>query len=298
MVNQALIPVAGWGTRLLPISRAIPKELLPIGPKPTLQWIGEELAQLGVTRICLVTSPDKPEIDQLFRPHAGLASLLQESGKSAWLESLWAHGPYAGTRISLALQPEQRGLGDAVRCGREQLEAAPFLLALGDCLMSPLGEATITRRMQELFAREQPDGVIALQRVPRSRVSRYGIAALAPGLQLADASELPLQDLIEKPDPAEAPSEWAVAGRYILSHHVFHYLDNLAPGRHNEIQLTDALRHMIRDGARFWGVTLGPGEQRIDVGNYQIYSQACLEYSLRNDPELRAYAQKLLQEWS
>jgi UTP--glucose-1-phosphate uridylyltransferase len=196
----------------------------------------------------------------------------------------------------VALQKEQRGLGDAVLCGREHLEAAPFLLALGDCLMSPLGQSTITRRMQELFAREQPAGVIALQRVPRSRVNRYGIAAPAPGRE--QAGEFPLQDLIEKPDPAEAPSEWAVAGRYILNHRVFDYLENLAPGRHNEIQLTDALRHMIRDGAQFWGVTLAPGEERIDVGNYQIYSQACLEYSLRNDPELRAHAQKLLKDCS
>ncbi len=291
MIKQAIIPVAGFGTRLLPISRALPKELLPIGPKPTLQWIAEEIASVGIDSICLVTSAAKANIDQLFRTDALLEQTLRTQNKTELLNSLWTHGPFAKTKILTATQDQQLGLGHAILCGQDLMQREPFVVALGDCLMGPVGQSQMTKRLTDVFLSHKADAVIAFERVPPEAVSRYGIAD-----PFEQGSVFQLRDLIEKPKPENAPSNLAIAARYVLSYDIFAELQSIEPGQGGEIQLTDALRKMILAGAKVFGVQMNSGETRIDVGNYTGFAQAFIEYALANDKNLRAMAQVILNE--
>jgi UTP--glucose-1-phosphate uridylyltransferase len=284
MNKTAIIPVAGLGTRLLPISAAVPKELLPLGRKPALQWIGEELAEAGAARFVLVNSPHKPELPRLFAWPEGLDEKYRTPDSG-----LWATGPYRQTPIEVALQQQQLGLGHAVLCARELAGDAPFIVALGDCVYGPPGCANVTQRLVDLFDREQADAVIAFEPVPREKVSRYGIAA--PAILSAESSRQPpvqpreqtppattdevfmLGDLVEKPSVEAAPSNLAVAARYVFSPRLWPHLAAVTPGVGGEIQLTDAIRALIRAGGRVFGWRVS-GAKRFDVGTYASYIEA------------------------
>lgn len=295
MIKQAIIPVAGFGTRLLPISRAIPKELLPIGPKPTLQWIAEELAEAGLTELCLVTSPDKAQIGQLFLNDPKLDVALERQGKAEWLKTLWSHGPYANTIITSAIQNEPLGLGHAVLCGEPKMHAGPFVVALGDCLMSPVGHSQLLSRMLQTYSDQNADAVIALQRVAPEQVSRYGVADTDRNNPEGSNGKVRLLGLVEKPSRDEAPSNLAVSARYVFSPTIFDYLRRAEPGRGGEIQLTDAIHRWIADGARVYGVILEDHEGRLDVGNYDSFARGFLEYAL-HDSTLRDFIRERLKE--
>lgn len=291
LINQAVIVVAGLGTRLLPLSAAIPKELLPVGRKPGLQWIAEELCQAGVQHLTLVTSPRKNQIAAFFDTDGSLRTSLAGSKMPLAATGLWSAGPYAETRISLAWQHEQRGLGHAVLCGADTVRPGPFVLALGDTVIQPLGSARLTREMIEVFEATSADAVIAFQAVDSSAVSRYGIAD--PD---RDDRVFGLRDLIEKPSAAEAPSRLAVAARYVFQPTIFDYLRRTEPGHGGEIQLTDAIRLMIREGGRVMGVVLAPGEKRIDLGSYDDFADAFIEQAFRDNHQLRARWREELEQ--
>ncbi len=289
MVTQALIPAAGLGTRLLPLSWAIPKELVPIGSKPVLQWIAEELAMAGVNRLCLVTSPRKPDLAALFRPDPALERVLTKDNQADLLRSLWSYGPFTNVQVLTCVQEQQRGLGHAVLCGEQGLRPGPFILALGDCLIRPIGKCLLTSRLVETFEKRSADAAIAFHQVPREQVSRYGIAATS------DSSPVFIvNDLIEKPSPDSAPSDLAVAARYVFRESIFDHLRQLTPGKDGELQLTDAIRQLIRGGGKVVGVRLEPEERRIDVGNFRDFAAAFIEQALSEDPELRKHTRKFL----
>jgi UTP--glucose-1-phosphate uridylyltransferase len=263
MSKTAIIPVAGLGTRLLPISAAVPKELLPLGRKPALQWIGEELGEAGADRFVLVNSPHKPELPRLFDWPQGLDEKYRTPDSG-----LWSTGPYRQMPIDVALQHQQLGLGHAVLCARELVGDQPFIVALGDCVYGPPGCVNVTQRLVELFDREQADGVIAFEPVPREKVSRYGIAA--PN---GAGDVFGLRDLVEKPSVESAPSNLAVAARYVFSPRLWPHLAAVTRGVGGELQLTDAIRALIRAGGRVfgWRVTAA---RRFDVGTYESYVEA------------------------
>lgn len=281
MVKTAIIPAAGLGTRLLPISAAVAKELLPLGRKPTLQWIGEELASAGLERFVLVTSPAKADLPRLFQWPPGLGEKYR-----APQYGLWAAGPYSQTRIDVALQHQQLGLGHAVLCARDLVGDEPFVVALGDCVFGPPDQGNVTERLVELFEAHQADAVLAFERVPREKVSRYGIAA-----PLDEAAEpgagargrlteevFTLGDLVEKPSIETAPSNLAVAARYVFSPRLWPHLvqlagDNASRGVGGEIQLTDAIRALIRSGGKVLGYEVQQ-QRRYDVGTYETYIAA------------------------
>jgi UTP--glucose-1-phosphate uridylyltransferase len=289
VVTQALIPAAGLGTRLLPLSWAIPKELLPIGTKPALQRIAEELAAAGANRFCLVTSPRKADIDALFRSDDALKKTLTQSNKSDLLRTLWSYGPHSDVEILTCVQEQQRGLGHAVLCGEQGLRPEPFILALGDSLMHPYGHCSLTNRLVQTFNEHHADAVIAFQQVPQEHVSRYGIAATRESTPV-----FVVEDLIEKPSPETAPSNLAIAARYVFRESIFDYLRQLTLGKDGELQLTDAIRALIRGGGKVLGVRLAPGEHRVDVGNFRDYATAFIEQALCEDPELKTRMRKLL----
>ena len=295
MVKTAIIPAAGLGTRLLPISAAVAKELLPLGRKPTLQWIGEELASAGLERFVLVTSPAKADLPRLFQWPPGLGEKYR-----AAQYGLWAAGPYSQTRIDVALQHQQLGLGHAVLCARDLVGDEPFVVALGDCVFGPPDKGNVTGRLVELFEAHQADAVLAFERVPREKVSRYGIAApldvaAEPGAgaktRLTGAAEpgagarsgltkevFTLGDLVEKPSIETAPSNLAVAARYVFSPRLWPHLvqlagDNASRGVGGEIQLTDAIRALIRSGGKVLGYEVQQ-QRRYDVGTYETYVAA------------------------
>jgi UTP--glucose-1-phosphate uridylyltransferase len=281
MVKTAIIPAAGLGTRLLPISAAVAKELLPLGRKPTLQWIGEELASAGLERFVLVTSPAKADLPRLFQWPPGLVEKYR-----APQYGLWAAGPHSQTRIEVALQHQQLGLGHAVLCARDLVGDEPFVVALGDCVFGPPDKGNVTERLVELFEAHQADAVLAFERVPREKVSRYGIAAPLDEAAEPEAGAktrltkevFTLGDLVEKPSIETAPSNLAVAARYVFSPRLWPHLiqlagENASRGVGGEIQLTDAIRALIRSGGKVLGYEVQQ-QRRYDVGTYETYVAA------------------------
>jgi len=288
-IDIAVVPVAGLGTRLLPATKSQPKEMLPVGRKPVVQYVCEELARDGLRRILFITGPGKTSLENHFDVNEELVHLLRESGKEELLTSLEferADVQYFYTRQRHAL-----GLGHAVLAARAFVAQEPFVVALGDSIIGLDRHSDIVRRMREVFEDKQAAAVIALEDVPRDEVRHYGIAQ---PLRTRDGL-VELADLVEKPSPADAPSTLAIAARYVLSPAIFQALDATQPGVGGEIQLTDAIRRLIRDGGRAYGVRLRPGERRYDIGNFESYFEAFVEFALA-DPKVGVTLRRRLLE--
>lgn len=293
MINIALVPVAGWGTRLLPATKSQPKEMLPVGRKPVVQYVVEELVQSGIRRLLFITGQGKTSIENHFDIDASLITYLRETGREEQLQELQFEREdveYFYTR-----QRRQLGLGHAVLCGRAMIGEQPFVVALGDSIIGLHAESDIVSRMTSIFEREQADVVVAFEEVPAEDVVHYGIAKPKgiPG-ELFE-----LADLVEKPSMSEAPSRLAVAARYVFSPAIFDALAQTKPGKGGEIQLTDAIRLLLQRGHKGIGVRLTEQERRFDIGNFESYFQAFFEFAL-HDPQygaaLREHAKRVLGE--
>ncbi|MCH2179367.1 MAG: NTP transferase domain-containing protein [Mariniblastus sp.] len=280
-IDTAIVPVAGLGTRLLPITRAVPKELLPLGGKPTLHYVIEELWDAGIRRTILVTSPEKSRIAESFHPAPELEQRLLASGKPELAQQLWSHSPAAAMQLETVIQTEQHGLGHAVAVAEPMVGEQPVVVSLGDCVLETTDDNNVIQRMIEAVEKHQADIVITFEQVPPEKVSRFGIAK--PRTQ---GPIFELDDLIEKPSIEEAPSHLAVAARYVFSAEIFQALRETPRGKGNEIQLTDAIRQMIQSGAKAIGIQLNPGERRFDVGNLHSYTESFIHFALA-DPQLR-----------
>jgi UTP--glucose-1-phosphate uridylyltransferase len=291
-IDLAVVPVAGQGTRLLPSTKSQPKEMLPVGRKPVVQYIVEELAASGVRRLLFVTGPGKTSIENHFDLNAELIAFLRETGKEELLEELDFERQalqYCYTR-----QRQQLGLGHAVLCAKPVVGEQPFVVALGDSIIGINAQSRIVRRMLDEFERAQADAVIALEEVPRDKVSLYGIARPRGS---TDGASFVLDDLIEKPGVADAPSNLAIAARYVFRPGIFALLEKTPPGKGGEIQLTDAIRALIRQGGKVLGMRLPAGERRFDIGNFESYFAAFCEFALADPaygPGLRAFLKTLL----
>ena len=262
-----------------------------MGSKPVVQYVVEELARCGVGRLLFVTGPGKTAIENHFDIDGELIAHLRETGKEELLAELAFEREdleYFYTR-----QRRQLGLGHAVLCAEPVVGRQSFVVALGDSIIGLHAQSQVVRRMIREFESNGADAVIAFEEVPREEVVRYGIAHPRGGT----GEVFELDDLIEKPEVAEAPSNLAVAARYVFDPKIFDYLGRTPPGKGDEIQLTDAIRMMIRDGGRAIGVRLPGGEKRFDIGNFESYFQAFTEFALADEqygPALRALAKKLL----
>lgn len=293
-VQLAVVPVAGRGTRLLPLTKSQPKEMLPVGRKPVVQYVVEELARCGITRLLFITGPGKTAIENHFDIDAELIDNLRESGREELLAELAFEREeleYFYTR-----QRRQLGLGHAVRCAKSVVADQSFVVALGDSIIGMNAQSKVVRHMIELFESEKADAVVAFERVPRHEVVQYGIAKPRAGADLSQPFDL--DDLIEKPDVDEAPSDLAVAARYVFRPTIFDCLDRTPPGKADEIQLTDAIRLLMRDGGRVMGICLPPSETRFDIGNFESYFRAFVEFALADDQDgesLREHLAALLE---
>jgi len=291
-VDLAVVPVAGRGTRLLPLTKSQPKEMLPIGRKPIVQYVVEELARCRISRLLFVTGPGKTAIENHFDIDVELIDNLRETGREELLMELAFEREdlqYFYTR-----QRRQLGLGHAVLCARPVVGDQSFVVALGDSVIGMHAKSEVVATMLERFETSRAAAVIAFEEVPGEEVNRYGIAQ--PCGEAGEVFEL--EDLIEKPDIAEAPSNLAVASRYVFSPAIFDCLEKTPPGKGDEIQLTDAIRMLIREGRKVLGVRLTGTERRFDIGNFESYFLAFAEFALADEqygPALRARMKELLE---
>lgn len=286
-IRKAVLPVAGLGTRVLPASKVVPKELLPLVDKPTLQYIVEEAVAAGVEEIILVTSRSKRAIEDHFDSFPELEAVLEKKGKRKELEEL-RHVQKMATYTSVR-QPEPLGLGHAVLCAKELVGDEPFIVMLGDDLVAP--ETPCLPRMIEIHEK-YGGSVLSLFVAPPEQIPSFGIVAT----QELDTDVVKVTHLIEKPPLEEAPSNLAVAGRYILTPDIFSLLEKTPPGRGGEIQITDAIDMQAQTG-RCYGLKFSG--IRYDTGTPLGLLTTSIAYALKRPdiaPALREYMQQALNE--
>ncbi len=288
-VRKAVLPVAGWGTRFLPATKAMPKEMFPIIDKPVIQFIVEELLDAGVENAIFVTGRHKRPIEHHFDINTDLERHLEEAGKEEILENI--------REISHMINPiyvrqkQQLGLGHAVLTAEPAVGSEPFIVSLGDIILEK-GSENI-KKMLSLYNRFERS-VIALFEVPEEEVGKYGIAKVR---EIED-DVLLIEDLVEKPSPEEAPSNLAIVGRYIFTPRIFHKLRDTKPGKGGEIQLTDAMKLLLEEEAIYAYRIEG---KVYDTGNPLDYLKTVFEFALRREDigeELLSFMTRLISKQS
>lgn len=274
-VTKAVIPAAGFGTRMLPAAKAVPKEMLPVLDRPAIQYIVEEAAGAGAADVLLITSRDKRAIEDHFDRHGELESRLAGSNKSELLSSI--NALMEKVTVQAVRQREQRGLGHAVLQARKFIGNEPFLCMLGDAVfLNQPGEPLPSSQLIDAHAK-LGGSIIGVEEVPAEKVSRYGIVGgkeVSPGL-------LKLDQLVEKPSLDAAPSRLAIAARYVLSPGIFDALDHTKPGSGGEIQLTDAIKILLDRGEPIHAVKLTA--KRYDIGNPADWLKTNLMFAKRDE---------------
>ena len=283
-----MIPVAGHGTRLLPATKSQPKEMLPVARKPIVQYVVEELVSNGIQQILFVTGRNKASIENHFDDDPELYRVLEEANRQELLDEL--HFKDHPVAFFYTRQRVQRGLGDAVLCGENFAGEEPFLVALGDSILGLHAKSRVIARLAEVFESKHASCVIAVEEVPRHETGFYGI--VQPETSGGDSFRV--LNLIEKPKPEDAPSNLAIAGRYIFSPLIFDMIRRVKPDKRAEIQLTDAIQLLCDEGRRVMAVRLQPGEKRYDIGNFPSYFESFVEFALA-DPLYGAEFRKILE---
>lgn len=290
-VRKAVIPAAGMGTRFLPATKSMPKEMLPIVDKPVLQFVVEEAVESGIEDILIVTGRGKQAIENHFDYNPELELFLKNGGKQELSEQVRDIG--SNVQIHYIRQKEQLGLGDAVRLGRYHCACEPFAVLLGDTIIDPpQGTRPGLRQLLDAFEAKEAS-VVAVHRVPREWVNRYGIVDGTP--EPDNPNLVRLKRLVEKPAVDKSPSDLAIAGRYVFTPDIFDCIDRVKPGVGGEIQLTDAMNLLALEQPMY---ALAWQAKRYDIGNRVEYVRCFLEYALRRPdtgPALREQLKGLLQ---
>lgn len=286
-ITKAVIPAAGLGTRFLPATKACPKEMLPIVDKPTIQYIIEEALASGIKDILIISGHNKRAIEDHFDRNPELEVNLKEHGKDELLEQVKA---IADVNIHYIRQKEPKGLGHAILCAKAFIGDEPFAVLLGDDVVYN-DENPCLKQLIDVY-NATGSSVLGCQTVPQEKVSSYGIVA-------SEATEneriFKVNDMVEKPAVNEAPSRLAVLGRYVITPEIFKILEQTAPGRGGEIQLTDALKVLAKEQSMYAYDFVG---RRYDVGDKQGYLEATVEYALRRDDlkdKFLAYLKKVVE---
>ncbi len=289
-VKLAVIPVAGRGTRLIPLTKSLPKEMLPVGRKPVVQYVVEELNRCGLQKLLFITGPTKIAIENHFDLDMELINHLRETGKEELLNELAFEK--ADLQYFYTRQRRQLGLGHAILCAESFVGNEPFVVALGDTILGVNAKGRIVERMIEVFEERDADAVIAFEEVPENEVHRYGIAK---PVNMKDPNIFQLAGIVEKPSAADAPSRMAVASRYVFKPKIFDFLYKTKPGKNDEIQLTDAIQALIASGGKVFGVRVTAQEHRFDIGNYESYFLAFLEFALADPDHGETIREKIKQ---
>lgn len=288
-IRKAVLPVAGLGTRFLPASKAIPKEMITVVDKPVIQYVVEEAVAAGITEIVLVNHSAKKAIEDHFDVHYELEAELEKKGKAELLERVRSILP-TGVRVISVRQGRPLGLGHAVLCAREVIGNEPFAVLLPDVLVDAhavSGDNDLGRMLARYEASHAAQ--IMVEKVSRERVNQYGIVAL-DGDEPTAGSSVRMTGVVEKPHPDEAPSDLSVVGRYVLPAEIFSWLASTTPGAGGEIQLTDAIASLMAgqvvEAYRMMGKT-------YDCGSKIGYLEATLNYAARHPEVGEAFKQLL-----
>ncbi len=282
---KAVIPAAGLGTRFLPITKAQPKEMLPVYDKPTIQYVVEEAVASGIEDILIITGRSKRAIEDHFDRAVELELALNSAGKSDYLKQLEELSNSAS--IHFIRQKEQRGLGNAIYCAKKYVGSEPFSVLLGDTIT--VAKVPCTKQLINVFGRYS-SSVIAVEKVSREKISSYGIIK---GKKTGEVYKI--EDLVEKPKPEKAPSDLGIIGRYILTPQIFECIEKVKPGVGGEIQLTDALR-ILKEKQEIYAYEFKG--KRYDIGNKLDWLKSSIEIALDNEEignELRTHLRKILK---
>jgi UTP--glucose-1-phosphate uridylyltransferase len=290
-VRKAVLPVAGLGTRFLPATKAMPKEMLPVVDKPLIQYAVEECIASGIENIIFVTGRRKNAIEDHFDSNPELEQFLEEHGKPKQAKIVREIG--GDVHFSYTRQSEALGLGHAVLTARELVGDEPFAVLLGDVIMD--GKIPATRSLMEIYE-ETGVGAIAVEEVPRERLHFYGVVdAIVEKTGRWGDRLLRIKDLVEKPEAEKAPSNLGVTGRYVLPPEIFDYLENTKPGAGGEIQLTDGLRMLAQAKEQGLYAYVYDGKTH-DAGDKLGFLKATVEIALKNEnfgKEFREYLRAL-----
>lgn len=293
MILNAIVPVAGFGTRLLPATKSQPKEMLPVARKPIVQYVAEELVNNGLKQILFVTGRGKSSIENHFDHDPELSRLLEKTKKQDLLEAL--NFSELDVKYFYTRQPVQRGLGDAILCGESFASQNPFVVALGDSIIGLNGKSSLVARMVHLFQTQHAAAIVAVEEVPNEEVRHYGIVDPAS----IDDDVIRVANLVEKPQVDDAPSNLAIAARYVFSPLIFDLIKQVEPDHRGEVQLTNAIQRMCEEGRRVLAVKLPPTERRFDIGNFPSYYESFIEFALADPdhgPALRERLKQLLAD--
>jgi len=282
-IKKAVIPVAGLGTRLLPATKSQPKEMLPIGRKPIVQYVVEELIEAGLENILFITGRKKRSIEDHF-------DYCPELGDNNMEWEFPEHLSFFYIR-----QKNQYGLGDAISYAEKFVNNDSFAVALGDSIIRGGNHSSLMKRMMDIHENENAGATVAFQEVDEGNVRKYGIAK--PKGRVGATFEI--DTLVEKPLPEEAPSKLAVTSRYVFDPQIFEALKRTPAGKKGELEITDAMNTLIKMGRKVIGVKLRKDEHRYDVGGFESYYKAFMDFAL-DDPEygymIRQYMRKKLKE--
>jgi UTP--glucose-1-phosphate uridylyltransferase len=287
MIRKAVIPAAGFGTRFLPACKSQPKEMLPIVDTPTIQYVVEEVVASGITDILMIIGKGKRAIEEHFDRSFELEAELEAKAKKEELKAMRRISSMAN--VHFVWQKHLRGLGDAVSYARDHVGHEPFVLLLGDTLVASNPPAT--RQLMEVFERYR-ESVVLLEEVEHEKVSRYGVIAAEP---VSDGLYL-IRDFVEKPSPSAAPSNLAIAGRYAFTPDILDCISQTKPGKNSELQLTDAMRILVRTRAMY-GLRLQG--TRYDIGNKLDFLKTNIAYGLQRpdmSKELREFIKKIAKD--
>ena len=267
--------------------------MLPVARKPIVQYVAEELVTNKIDQILFITGRNKTSIENHFDTDPELVRNLKAANKKDLLDALQlddhkAHFFYTRQRL-------QKGLGDAILCGENFAGDQPFVVALGDSILGLHAQSKTVLRMTELFEDRHASCVIAVEEVPPEQTVHYGIVKVEKG----SGDWFRVLDLVEKPKPGEAPSNLAIAGRYVFAPLIFDMIRRVKPDSRGEIQLTDAMSQMCEEGRRVLAVKLPPNERRYDIGNFPSYFETFVEFALADPlhgPALRSKLQRMLEK--
>ena len=296
-ITKAVIPVAGLGTRLLPTTKAVPKEMLPVGRLPIIHHVIDELIAAGIRRTLFVTSRNKTAIENHFDDYSELMLHLERDGHQMGAVSRFdyrAQGvEFFFTRQQVPLgQTKPLGTGDAVAAAERFTEGAPFVVAFGDSIIYSPEATPLLNRMVQSHLNYKSACTIAVYPVPQTLVRNYGIVVPDPA---TEGNDRPLVDILEKPDPTQTSSNLAVSARYIFGPQIFEQIQAVPPAANGEIYLTDAIRNLIKGGHGVRAVQLAPSETRHDIGNHAAYFKTFADYAL-NDPEIGPEFERYLRQ--
>ena len=292
-IRKVVIPAAGIGTRLLPVTKSQPKEMLPVGRKPVVQYVVEEAQRAGLKQVCFVTGRDKLAIENHFDRDPDLIQRLIQTDKRDLLAEL--DYEEMGVSFCYVRQSEQKGLAHAIAMAEDFVGQEHFVVSLGDSIIWHDEEGSFLSRMVEIHSSQGAAATIAVETVARDQVHRYGIVKPRGAAQ---GEFFEIEDLVEKPAPSAAPSDKAIAARYVFSPEIFDAIRRTVPDSAGELQITDSIRHLVNQGKKVLAVPLAAGERRYDIGNFESYFRAFVDFAMNDEKygyTLRQYlAKKML----